>query len=380
MKIIPLSPPAALGTQARTWPPAWTQRIPWLIRLLNWEYWPAPVANLPVVAFWLYFAAKARHLFFFTAANPAIETGGVLGESKMDILRQIPAAYRPATLFVPRGSTARTVLAQLAQQQMSFPLIVKPNVGERGNGVEKVETTAALMAYLADSQVDLIVQAYVDYPEEYSVLYYRFPGEPTGQITSLCRKAYLTVVGDGQRSLRMLIEASPRAYLQLPKLAAQWGDPLAEVPEPGQEILLVPIGNHARGTKFLNANPEIDADLVQTFDRLSQALDGIYVGRFDLKTQSLAHLKRGEAFQLLEINGVAGEPVHVYDPSYPVRWAYRDLLRHWQMVYRVSQAAHRQGVPYMSLREGWPRLWAYLRHLKQLKQQPTSAPQPFPTP
>jgi len=334
-----------------------------LIRLASWEYWPAQLTNLPVVAFWLFFAVRARNLFFFADANPAIETGGLFGESKMDILNQVPAAYKPRTLFVVAGLELDALIKRLENEGYAFPLILKPNVGERGTGVEKVRSISELALYYKRSSADLIIQEFVSLPEEYSLLYYRFPGESTGAISSFCKKEFLTVEGDGIRTLDKLVKAHPRAYLQYRKLDEQHD--LDRIPAAGEEVLLVPIGNHARGAKFLNANAEIDDRLVTVFDRLSAELDGIFVGRFDFKAESLELLKQGKNFHILEINGVAGEPAHIYDPAYPLWKAYRDLFLHWRMVFKVSQAVKREGVPLMNFREAWSRLWAHVRYLKQ---------------
>jgi len=182
-------------------PIKWWQKHKFLIRLMNWEYWPAQITNIPVVAFWLYFAAKARHLFFFSAANPAIETGGVLGESKINILDQIPQTYKPQTRYVEAQTPLNTWIQILDESGINYPIILKPNVGERGNGVERIEDQEQLSRYLEKYPIDLILQEYISYPGEYSVLYYRFPDAEGGKITSLCRKEYLSVTGDGERSL-----------------------------------------------------------------------------------------------------------------------------------------------------------------------------------
>ncbi len=50
------------------------------------------IANIPTYFYWIYYAICARSLFFFSAANPAIETGGLFGESKEAIFDQIPEA------------------------------------------------------------------------------------------------------------------------------------------------------------------------------------------------------------------------------------------------------------------------------------------------
>ncbi len=337
-------------------------RFLFLIRLLNWEYWPAKIANLPVIAFWLYFSAKARHLFFFSAANPAIETGGILGESKINILNQLPAELKPRTLFLAAGTPPESVLQAMKNQNLSFPVILKPNVGERGRGVEKISDQQALEAYLRLRQVDLLVQAFVEGPEEFSVLYHRFPGEQTGRISSLCHKVPLHVVGDGNRTVEALVMDSPRARFQWKAHSSEW--PLNRVPLAGETVLLCPIGNHARGAKFLNANEHIDEQLVRVFDKISQGLHGIYVARFDLKAGSLESLKAGEGISIVEINGVGGEPAHIYDPGYPVRMAYRDLFQHWRTIYEVALEANRLGVSYMSWPEAVARFRAYLQHIR----------------
>jgi hypothetical protein len=59
-------------------------------RLTNWEYWPFSVIYFPVFFYWLWLSVKARSLFFFSAANPSIESGGMLGESKYRILKNVP--------------------------------------------------------------------------------------------------------------------------------------------------------------------------------------------------------------------------------------------------------------------------------------------------
>ncbi|MEO0899213.1 MAG: hypothetical protein AAFY71_22570 [Bacteroidota bacterium] len=337
----------------------------WKTKLFHWEFWPAQIANIPVVGMWLYFAIKARHLFFFSAANPAIETGGVLGESKIDILNQIPAAYKPLTLFHQAGTSYPEWMDSIEKAGLSFPLITKPNVGERGLGVEKIKNHEAFMDYLKYANYDLIVQEYVDYPEEYSVLHYRFPQKDKGEITSLCRKIYLTVKGDGEHTIRQLIERYPRAMFQLEALESRWGKQLDRVPHIGEKVLLNPIGNHSRGTTFLDANAKITEALTHTFDEINKQLTGIHLCRYDLKCQSLHDLENGQNFKILEINGVAGEPAHVYDPEYSVRQAYKDLFYHWKMVYQVARNLHQEeGVPYMKLGEAWSSLKKHLKYVK----------------
>lgn len=335
---------------------------PFWIRLLHREYWPMWVHYLPVYPYYLYLAARARSFFFFSATNPSIETGGLIGESKIDILDQIDAQYKPTSLLLPAHTSPATALQRIQAAHIDFPVIVKPNVGERGLLVQKVTTATQLTTLLHDvGDIDLIVQPFVDYPEELAVMYHRFPHQSRGHITSVTHKAFLTVTGDGQSTLQQLIWARPRAILQWADLQRRWQGHLQDVLPAGQRLQLSAIGNHSKGTKFLDANHLIDAQLEAVFDRIAAPMQGVFLGRFDLKCRSIDDLKAGRHIMILEFNGAGAEPAHIYDPKHSLWYCYGVLLRQWRLMFRVSRAVHRElGIPYMRLREVW-RYWRKLR-------------------
>ena len=110
------------------------------VKLRSWEYWPVYITNIPVIGFWLFFAIRSRALFFFSAVNPVIETGGVLGESKINILNRLPKYTIPKTIFIKKETeNFDWILKQMKSEGIIFPIIAKPDVGERGFLVEKVE-------------------------------------------------------------------------------------------------------------------------------------------------------------------------------------------------------------------------------------------------
>jgi hypothetical protein len=176
-----------------------------------------------------------------------------------------------------------------------------------------------------------------------SVLFHRFPNSGAFGITSVCIKEFLSVTGDGISSIRALMAQSPRASFQLDRFEREFPQVLNRTPAKGEQILLEPIGNHSRGTKFLNGNHLIDAELEAAFRPVCEALDGILYGRFDLKCASVEALRRGE-FKAMELNGVLGEPAHIYDPAFGMWKAYRDLYRHWRLLYRLHRAQKALGV------------------------------------
>ena len=345
----------------------WSQirNTPFFIKLLNWEYWPFGVIYAPVILYWVYLSIKSRSFFFFSAANPGIETGGMLGESKIKIIKKFPPTLLPKTIYHYKNSPWEETLASLDKAPMQFPMIVKPDIGQRGFLVEKVNDLASLQHYLANKELDIIIQEFVDYPLELSIMYHRFPDQSQGRITSVTIKEYLSVTGDGTSTVWQLILDKPRAKLQQKVLAKMPKTLLESRPMQGRIVELVPFGSHCRGARFLNGNHMIDRQLLSVFDQINPHLPGVYIGRFDLKCQSWEDLKAGRNFKILEFNGVGAEPAHIYDPSYSFWQALKDIHQQWKIIYRLSIFNRRAGQSYMSFMDGM-RQWAFLIRYKKL--------------
>ncbi|MGB1242797.1 MAG: hypothetical protein ACPG49_09760 [Chitinophagales bacterium] len=339
------------------------------IHWTNWEYYPAYITNIPVVLFWLYFSLKARSLFFFSAANPAIETGGVLGESKIKIIDQIPISYKPDTIFVPQSTSFEKVLQWVKNAKLDFPMIAKPNVGERGFLVQKLTSIKDLQQYHQKNSLDFLIQEFVNYPLEAAILHYRYPHQSQGIISSVCIKEFLSIEGDGRGTVLELMQKKPRARFQIERLSPvlSANGLLDSIPSKGEKIELSAIGNHSKGTKFLNGNALIDEDMRQVFDQISLQLKGIHFCRYDLKYESIEDLKQGKNFKILEINGVAAEPAHIYDPQYSLLQAYKDLFQQWKVIYEISYYQHRNGVEYMTFGEAKKAVKDYLAYMKMVE-------------
>jgi hypothetical protein len=338
------------------------------VKLGSWEYWPLYITNIPVVGFWLFFAIRSRALFFFSAVNPAIETGGVLGESKINILNRLPKSTIPKTIFIKKETgNFDWILKQMKSEGIIFPIIAKPDVGERGFLVEKIKNEKALESYLEKVKVDFIIQDFIGFREEISLMYHRMPNAGNGKITSICIKKNLAVKGDGVSTIAELMQEYPRARLQLPRFKRDNPNLLKTIPENDETIELEPIGNHSRGTTFLNGNHHIDDDLKAVFDGIGFGMEGIYYGRFDLKCESIDLLKAGKDFKILEFNGIASEPAHIYDPEYPVFRAYKDLYEHWKIIFEISKVQRAKGVESMNLKEAFDSLVNYFKYMRSAK-------------
>lgn len=313
-------------------------RIPLFVyRIFVYEYWPAWVFYLPVLPYWVYLSIRLRSFSFFTAANPGIEMGGFFGESKNDILARIDGAFLPKHIFVSSNDLAQ-LDALIIKNDLRFPLIAKPDVGERGASVTKISTLSELEPYIETLEgASFILQEFIAYEEEFGVFYSRLPNETTGRITSLTRKVFLTVTGDGQRSIAELMQESVRARFQLPRFQREMPEFIQRIPAAGEKCLLEPIGNHCRGTEFVNAAELITPELNAVFDQISQRIDGFFYGRFDIKVQSIEHLKRGETVKIMELNGISSEPGHIYDTRMNLLKAWYDVTRHWKRLALISK-------------------------------------------
>jgi hypothetical protein len=318
------------------------------IKIFSWEYWPVWVVYFPVSFYFLYLSIKARSFFFFSASNPTIETGGMFFESKWKIFQLVPKEYYPTTILVNDGEDITSIEQRLKFAGIFFPVIAKPDRGERGWAVKKINGIEELTAYKAAFNVSFLIQSYINYPIEMSVFYYRHPLQKKGMVTSVTLKKLLTVTGDGFSTVEELIKRNDRSFLQYDKLKKQNKIDFTCIPAKGEQQVLVPIGNHVLGATFLNYNHIIDEQLTDTIDKISQRIDGFYFGRYDLRCNSIEDLKMGKNFSILEVNGAGAEPAHIYEPGFSFFKAQLTIAKHFRMMYKAARENNKNGVAYMS--------------------------------
>ncbi len=306
------------------------------IKAFSWEYWSMWLVYSPVSFYYIYLALKARSFFFFSAANPSIETGGMFFESKWSIFKLIPKEYYPSTILVNKEDDASLILAKMSKDGIAFPVIVKPDRGERGWCVKKIGSASELDCYKKAMKVDFLIQAYVNYPLELSVFYYRNPNSEHGRLTSVTIKKLLTVTGDGHATIDELIKRNNRYFLQYYRLKQNKQIDFNRILKLGEREVLAPYGNHVLGAMFLDYNHIIDEALVNTFDHLSKQIDGFYFGRYDLRCTSIEDLKAGKNIAILELNGAGAEPSHIYDPRFSFFKAQKVIASHYYMMYQAA--------------------------------------------
>ncbi len=326
---------------------------PFFIKLFNWEYWSFNTVYAPIYFYWFYLCIKARSLFFFSASNPSIENGGFVMERKSDIYNIMPTAYHPKTLLVNTGLTKQLIKDLIKEKAFQFPLIVKPDIGGKGRGVRKIYSLDDAAEYIVQADFPMLVQALVDYKNEAGVFYYRFPWEEKGHISGIVAKEFLTVIGDGNNTIEKLVKQNPRFVLQLDALRRMPEINLQIILNPGEEKVIVPFGNHARGAKFIDISNNITPALEQTIDAICKQIPEFYFGRLDIMFSNWEDFTKGKNLSIIELNGAGSEPTHIYDPTHSIFFAWKEIIRHLKLLYRISVWNHKhKKAPFISFKKG----------------------------
>lgn len=342
-----------------------------IIKWTHFEYWPFWLLYAPMVLYGLLLALRARSLTYFTATNPSMKYGGAFDMEKTIILGQLDPIFVPQSLLIQRSTPFNEVIQKINKTTLSFPLIAKPNIGERGINVEKIHSFSDLEYYLNNQYYDTLIQEFIDYPLELGIFYYRYPDGSKDGISSVVIKELLTITGNGKDTLGQLLEKKTRARFRLKYLQKKYHSSWNKILSNGFKKCIEPIGNHNRGTKFMDGNHLINEQLISVFRQLSTSLPGYYYGRFDLKTRSTQDLYAGQHIKILELNGVNSEPAHIYDPHMNLIKAYAQIIKHMHIVLLISMQNMRGGTKTTPV---IPFIKALHHHLFPKSQKPHKLP------
>lgn len=331
-------------------------------KLFHWEYWPFQIVYIPIYFLWAYYALKARTIFFFNTCNPTMRNGGFIMDSKIEIYDLIPQQFYPKTDFVKEQLPFEEVENILTNSKIKFPFIAKPDIGLRGSAVKKINTLDDLKNYHSKANFDYLVQDLIPFPNEIGIFYVRYPHEKNGRITGIVAKEFLIVEGDGCSTIEELLKANPRYEFQLKALQKEYGNQLKAILPKGEKRNLVPYGNHARGAKFIDYSHLISPELTKVIDDMCLQIDEFYFGRMDLMYNTWAELEQGKNFSIVELNGAASEPTHIYDPKHSLFFAWKELARHITYMFEISVANHKRGYNYLPHKIGMEQ---YNLHLEQ---------------
>jgi hypothetical protein len=332
------------------------------VRVAPSEEIPVIPYYVPVALQWFWLALRYRSLTLPTAANPSIEAGGLLGESKAACLGLAGDVARPFLAhwariervagndLEPTLAAARTALAEAG---LGYPFVVKPDIGWRGFGVRLIRDEDELAEYLADypEGEHLLLQEFLPWSGEAAIFWLRHPGQERGEIFSLTLRYFPFVVGDGVSTIHQLIETCPRMSWKAKELCAGNADRLDHVPADGECVRLAVVGSNRVAGLYIDGACHATPALAARMDELCGDLKDFHFGRLDVRFETIEQLRAGEGFKVVEINGAGAEAVHIWDPDYPILKGYRTLFRQQALLFAIAAANRARGVAPMSVRE-----------------------------
>ncbi|MCO5061021.1 MAG: alpha/beta fold hydrolase [Kiritimatiellae bacterium] len=331
-------------------------------RIRRFEYWPRWARYLPVFPYALYLGLRHRGLTVFTAANPSMTSGGFVAESKAAILDALSVNSRANIArytSVPKGVSPEEALARtrdfFQRESLTFPAVLKPDIGERGMEVAVVRSERELLAYFAQPRPNTLLQEYIA-GREYDVFYVRYPNEEHGRIFSITEKELPALTGDGKNNLERLILRDRRAVCMARHHLRQHRARLSWVPAASERVPLTEVGTHCRGALFRDGARLITPELSAAIDEIGRRHSGFYFGRFDVRAPTEEAFRAGRELRILELNGVSAESTNLYDPTYgPIRgWSI--LMKQWRIAFEIGALNRAAGAVPIPLRDLLERL------------------------
>jgi hypothetical protein len=307
----------------------------WYILLRQPEFWPYYLSYFPWFFFMVWHIIKLGNKYYMPILNPAIDTlGGFHRASKKHINSLFPREYLPEESFFLPGEDPENCVVQV-RERLGYPCFAKPDDQRKGMGVKRIESEDELRGYLQQAPGPVILQAALPEEKEYAVFVWRMPGGST-RISGLAGKKLLRVCADGKRSIGEMLEENMRYRMAEKYIRPQWRQRWDEIPPAGEEILIQPVGNHNKGTRFNDSTHEVTPAMEAFFDNILP--DGIHYGRFDLKAPDLASLETGKGLKIIEFNGTIADPVHALDPAYGWWQQQRIFATHQNIQLRIGRA------------------------------------------
>ncbi len=279
---------------------------------------------------------------FCKYSNPGIKNGGFYSDSKAKIYRLLPDGSYPKTVLieVDKQNDFKKIIKE---NNLNFPLFLKPDIGFRGILVHKVDSMEGLITYNQSINEDFLLQEAIEYPNEIGLFYCRIPNHGKGIITGITLKKFLTIQGNGKDNIEEQLKKVPRYEMQIPKLRGKIN--LSEILTDGEKKCLVPYGNHNRGTEFSDGREYITRKLEHTFDEILKNVRGFYYGRLDIRFNTFEELEQGINFSIIELNGAKSEPTHIYDTKHSFWYGQREIFKHQKLFQKIIKINIQQLTP-----------------------------------
>lgn len=335
----------------------------------KFERLPKWLNCIPLIMQWLWLSICYRNLTLPSAINPTITSGGMVGEGKLEYFESmgdVGKNFLPSYvgIMVSGNNSLEKTLHHMRDHNLDFPVVAKPNLGWCGYGVRKITSLMELENYLKGFPVGetVVLQKYLPQASEAGLYYVRNPDEERGRVTGITLRYFPQVTGDGIHTIRQLMVADLRLQRVVNnKLHKPEFDPEL-IPAQGEKIRLSVIGSTRVGGLYRDGSDYITQKLSDTVDAIARDMNQFYVGRFDVRFNSLEELQGGKGFMIMEVNGSGAESVHAWDPKYSIIQSYRIIFAKQRLIFKLGSLQRRKGHKPIGWRE-LARLYLYQQEL-----------------
>ena len=317
------------------------------------EFWPTWLIYLPVAFQWILLAIRYRSLTLPLIANPELTVSGMVGVPKSELMAQATDECAEAILdwkvhtVTDQSISEQTEqwLVSLAEIDITFPFVCKPDIGCRGSGVKLIDDREQLEAVMNVYPIGatLMGQKLANWEPEVGIFFVKTPGESDGKIMSMTFKYTPYVIGDGKSTLAQLVEQDPRASQLIPiykeRHLENWQDIIAD----NQSYRLVFSASHCRGAVFRDACEHITVSLTSKINSIMCGLPEFYYGRLDVKFSNIEDLKHGNNLQIIEINGASAESIQIWDKDATLGSAIKTLLWQYRTLFTIGAINRKRG-------------------------------------
>ena len=313
------------------------------------EFWPPRLFETPYYLYLAWQCLRQRiNISTLAKANYCLDHGEIgLGSKYATQLAFDQSYFLPTTLVKNTLSeTEKLAFIEDFSKTHGYPVILKSDVGCVGKGIRKVKNVDELAEAIPLLLGDYILQKFTPFNYECGIFYIRQQGQ--GRITGINRKHFPFVIGNGVDSIASLARQHER-------FSHHWQSFLQyldtnKVPGEGEKVNLSFIGSHTLGCKFTDDTDLLTPELEQAVFSFFDKQPGYNFGRVDVKAESQEALQRGE-FVIIEVNGVASLPTHMFDPSFSLFKAYRIFLQHAKYLAAIAKEHENQAMDLLSYKE-----------------------------
>lgn len=311
-----------------------------------YEFWHPRLFELP---YYLYLAwrclVRRLPVKYLAKANYALDHGEIGIGSKFRTQLAFPQDLFLPTERLPNNGNRLPAALAFAETH-GYPVVLKPDAGSVGKGVTRAVNEQALRWKVACIDAPYLIQQFTPFNVEFGVFYVREHGK--SRITGINGKHFPTVIGNGKDTIETLARQHER-FTSHWHLFMQDLD-TTRIPADGEVVQMSFIGSHTMGCKFTDDSHLLTPEVELRVCDLCDSQPGYNFGRLDVKAASVDAFQEGE-FVVIEVNGVASLPTHMFDPEKSLSEAYRIFLDHGRLLVEIACEHRHQPMELLPWRE-----------------------------